>query len=250
MKARHIPYLAAAVLLVAAALLLIHRFGWFDTSTAPVVLPDTSPYAASPPPEGRGGLIPAKVTPETVQAVVATLSRPDGYSRELQVVSSWLGGEAAWQVQVWHKGSSTRIRITPETEGEPEKDVLIQDREILIRYGDDRRVFRSTAGSPALTDALQLIPSYEDVLALEPGQIKEAGYVEQDGVWRILVAAREEPTGYLMRYYVSIETGLLEAADRLDGDQLIYSMRAQQADLAAPEDEVFLPDWAFILNSP
>ena len=190
MKARHIPYLAAAVLLVAAALLLIHRFGWFDTSTAPVVLPDTSPYAASAPPEGRGGLIPAKVTPETVQAVVATLSRPDGYSRELQVVSSWLGGEAAWQVQVWHKGSSTRIRITPETEGEPEKDVLIQDREILIRYGDDRRVFRSTAGSPALTDALQLIPSYEDVLALEPGQIKEAGYVEQDGVWRILVAAR------------------------------------------------------------
>ena len=83
------------------------------------------------------------------------------------------------------------------------------------------------------------------MLALEPGQIEEAGYVEQDGVWRILVAAREEPTGYLMRYYVSIETGLLEAADRLDGNDLIYTMRAQQADLAAPEDEVFLPEWEF-----
>ena len=245
MKRRHLPYLAAAAALLAAALLLAHRFGWFDTSTAPVVLPETSPYAAPSPPEGRGGLVPAKVTPETVQAVVATLSRPDGYSRRLQVVSSWLGGEAAWQVRVWHKGTATRIRITPEAEGEPEKDVLILDKEIRIRYDGDERVFQSSAGSPALTDALQLIPSYEDVLALEPGQIEEAGYVEQDGVWRILVAAREEPTGYLMRYYVSIETGLLEAADRMDGTDLIYSMRARQADLAAPEDEVFRPDWAF-----
>ena len=111
MKRRHLPYLAAAAALLAAALLLAHRFGWFDTSTAPVVLPETSPYAAPSPPEGRGGLVPAKVTPETVQAVVATLSRPDGYSRRLQVVSSWLGGEAAWQVRVWHKGTATRIRI-------------------------------------------------------------------------------------------------------------------------------------------
>ena len=245
MKLRHLPYLAAVAVLLAAALLLAHRFGWFDTSTAAVVLPDTSPYAAPSPPEGRGGLVPAKVTPETVQAVVATLSRPDGYSRQLEITSSWLGGEAAWQVQVWHKGADTRIRITPEAESEPEKDVLILDREILIRYGDDERVFRSTAGSPALTDALQLIPSYEDVLALEPGQIEEADYVEQDGTWYILVAAREEPTGYLLRCYVSIETGLLEAAERLDGDTVIYGMRAQQADLAAPEDEVFWPAWAF-----
>ena len=245
MKRRALPYLAAVAVLLAAALLLARRFGWFDTSTAPVVLPDTSPYASQPPPEGRGGLVPAKVTPETVQAVVATLSRPDGYSRELQVVSAWLGGEAVWRVQVRHKGTDTRIRIIPESEEEPEKDVLILDREILIRYGEDDRIFRSTAGSPALTDALQLIPSYEDVLALAPEQIEEAGYVEQDGVWRILVAAREEPTGYLMRYYVSIETGLLEAADRMDGTDLIYSMRARQADLAAPEDEVFRPDWAF-----
>ena len=244
MKARYLPYLGAAVVLLAAALLLAHRFGWFDTSTAPVVLPDTSPYAAPSPPEGRGGLVPAKVTPETVQAVVATLSRPDGYSRQLEISSFWLGGEAFWQVQVWHKGTNTRIRITPETEGEPEKDVLILDREILIRCGDDERVFRSTAGSPALTDALQLIPSYEDVLALEPGQIKEAGYVEQDGAWYILVATREDPTGYLLRCYISIETGLLEAAERLDGGTVIYSMRAQQADLAAPEDEVFRPEWS------
>ena len=245
MKKRYLPYLGAVAVLLAAALLLAHRFGWFDTSTAPVVLPDTSPYAAPSPPEGRGGLVPAKVTPETVQAVVATLSRPDGYSRQLQVESSWLGGEAVWQVRVWHKGTGTRIRITPEAEGEPAKDVLILDKEIRIRYEGDERVFESSAGSPAMTDALQLIPSYEDVLALAPEQIEEAGYVEQDGVWLILVAAREEPTGCLMRYFVSIETGLLEAAERWDGDERIYGMHAQQADLAAPEDEVFLPDWEF-----
>ena len=81
---------------------------------------------------------------------------------------------------------------------------------------------------------------YEDLLDLDPAQIEEAGYVNLYGTWRIMAAVREKPTEYLMIYYVSIETGLLEAAERRDGDRVIYRMTAEQADLAAPEDDVFL----------
>jgi hypothetical protein len=43
-----------------------------------------------------------------------------------------------------------------------------------------------------------------------------------------------------MIYYISIDTGLLDAAERRDGDRVVYRMTAEQADLAAPEDNAFL----------
>ena len=242
MKLRRLPYLLAALLLVAAAAVLALRFGWFDTRTAPVILPDTT--AARP---GGPGTLPdgqltfAEVTPETVQAVLATLSRPDSYSRQLTVRSCWDGGEARWQVEVWQKSGATRIRIQAEEGSAKAKNILVTEGETVVWYEGNPTLFRTEAGN-GLEDALQMIPSFEDVLALDPAQIEEAGYVEGPGAGSILVAAREKPTGCLMRYYVSIETGLLEAAERRDGDgALLYSMTASQADLAAPEDEYFVP---------
>ncbi|MBR4692831.1 MAG: hypothetical protein IKP17_08735 [Oscillospiraceae bacterium] len=238
---RSLPYLLAALLLLAAAAFLTLRFGWFDTATAPVILPDTTPLR----PGGSGGLSDghltlAEVTPETVQAVIATFSRPDSYSRELRVRSLWEGGEAAWDVQVWQKYGATRIRIR-SGEDEPVRNVLLLEGDVCVWYEGNDSLFLGRTEEADMADALQMIPSYEDVLALDPEQILEAAYVERGGVGCILVTAEEKPTGCLLRYYVSVETGLLEAAERLDGDELIYSMTASQADLAAPEDGYFVP---------
>ena len=98
------------------------------------------------------------------------------------------------------------------------------------------------SSDPELIDALQMLPTYENLLALDPAQIEAAGYVKLDGAWRIMATVREQPTGYRMGYYISIETGLLEAAERWDGDTLLYRMTAETADLAAPEDELFRLD--------
>ena len=85
-----------------------------------------------------------------------------------------------------------------------------------------------------------MLPTYEDLLDLDPARIEDAGYVNLYGTWRIMAAVREQPTGYLMVYYVSVETGLLEAAERRDGDRIVYRMTAEQADLTMPDDSVFL----------
>ena len=240
MKARRMFPVLAAVLLVAAAAVLALRFGWFDTATAPVILPDTTALpTSSGGGEIGGGATLAEVTPETVQAVVATLARPDSYSRRLLVSSYWEDGSQTWQIQVWQKTGATRIRIASPETGEADRNLLMEDGRLSIWYGEGPEVFRTETEQDRAADILQMLPSYEDLLDLDPALIEDAGYVNLYGTWRIMAAVREKPTEYLMIYYISIETGLLEAAERRDGDRTIYRMTAEQADLAAPEDEVF-----------
>ncbi len=241
MKARRMLPILGVVALVAAVAVLVLRFGWFDTATAPVILPDTTALpTANGGGSGSGGVTLAEVTTETVQAVVRTLSRPDSYSRRILVYSYWDGGSQNWQIQVWQKTGATRIRIGSPAEPEGEKNILLEDGAVNIWYGDGPEVYRTSADRELLADTLQMLPSYEDLLTADPDQIEEAGYVNLYGTWRIMAAVRERPTGYLMIYYVSIETGLLESAERRDGERIIYRMTAEQADLAAPDAEAFL----------
>lgn len=239
MKARRMLPFLAAVLLVAAVVLLAFRFGWFDTATAPVILPDTTALPTSSGSGEIGGATLAAVTPETVQAVVRTLARPDSYSRRLLVSSYWEGGSQTWPIQVWQKSGATRIRISSQGT-EEEKNILLEDGVLHLWYGEGPEVFRYEPEEEAAADLLQMLPTYEDLLELDTDRIEEAGYVNLYGTWRIMAAVREKPTDYLMIYYISIDTGLLDAAERRDGDRVIYRMTAEQADLAAPEDNAFL----------
>ncbi len=240
MKARRILSVLGALILLAAVAALALRFGWFDTATAPVILPETTAlptgYESGDP---GGGAVLAEVTPETVQAVVRTLARPDSYSRRLLVSSYWEGGSQTWPIQVWQKSGAARIRIASQG-AEEEKNVLLEDGILHVWYGEGPEVFRYEPEEETAADLLQMIPTYEDLLELDTAQIEEAGYVNLYGTWRIMAAVREKPTDYLMVYYISIDTGLLDAAERRDGDRIVYRMTAEQADLAAPEESVFL----------
>ena len=241
MKARRMLPILGALVLLAAVVLLALRFGWFDTATAPVILPDTTAlptgYDSG---EIGGGAVLAEVTPETVQAVVRTLARPDSYSRRLLVSSYWEGGSQTWPIQVWQKSGATRICISSLVQGEEEKNILLEDGVLHVWYGEGPEVFRYEPEEDAAADLLQMLPTYEDLLDLDQALIEEAGYVNLYGTWRIMAAVREKPTAYLMVYYISIDTGLLDTAERRDGDRVVYRMTAEQADLAAPEDSVFL----------
>ena len=240
MNIRRLLPILAAVLLVAAVVLLAFRFGWFDTATAPVILPETTALPTSSGGGEIGGATLAAVTPETVQAVVATLARPDSYSRRLLVSSYWEGGSRSWMIQVWEKNGATRIRITSQEAGEADKNLLLKEGEVCIWYGDGPEIYRAEAAKTLSAEILQMIPSCEDLLSLDQKRIEDAGYVNLYGTWRIMAAVREKPTDSLMTYYVSTETGPLEAAERREGDKLVYRMTAEQADLAAPDDEMFL----------
>lgn len=235
--------LLTAAIVVGAVLFALFYPG--STAELPgVTLPDSWPVPPSAAAEDLGSLVPAEVTAETVQAVVATMVRPDSYSRSLLVTHYWDGGSRSYPIRVWLKNGNLRMTVTQPEAGSQEnllKNILYLDGRVSIWYGTDTAQVYQYDSEEALGDLLQMLPSYEDVLALPPEDILDAGYVSREGNWRIMASCLDA-SGILTVYYISIETGLLEAAERWDGDRLIYSMEAGEAALSAPGDEMFTMD--------
>ena len=156
MKARRLLGVIGALALIAAVVLLALRFGWFSTATAPVILPDTTALPTAAGEGGIGGATLAEVTPETVQAVVRTLARPDSYSRRLLVSSYWEDGGQAWLIQVWQKNEATRIRLTSPETGDADKNCLLRDGDKVIY-----RLTSEQADLAAPGDEMFLLPGEE-----------------------------------------------------------------------------------------
>ena len=58
------------------------------------------------------------------------------------------------------------------------------------------------------------------------------------------------PEGYTQRYWVSVETGLLVASERLLEGETIYRMASLTADLSTPStDRFILPDGTVLLDT-
>ncbi len=235
-----------AVLITAAVLLAFFYMDRGD-ETPPISFPDATdsggPGLPEPGEGEEGELAFVEVTPETVQAVIRTIKRPDSYSRVMTIESWWDGGSVKYEVGAWSKNNETRLTIKADGWSEP-KNILITGAYLYIWYGDDAKNYYRAKRDGALADAslydaLQMLPTYEDVLELDPADITEADYVEQPGGWRIRVTAKDGELGYDETYYVSIETGLLEAAEIYDGDRLTYKMMAGEAELSAPDDSFF-----------
>ena len=241
MKLKHPLGIAVAVTLVLlAALILILYSPWAAPKTPEVRLPELADRL----PEQTGAAVPRELTqvevgPQTVQAVIATLNRPDSYSRSIRVENYWDGGSGVTDIQVWVKSGMQRLNVVS---GSEERNYLLSGNTVTLWYGGDPgRRFVYAGSDPHLADDLQRIPTYEDILDLDPASIREAGCTATDnGKWLILVAAVNADLGYLDIYYISLDTGLLEMAEQWDGDSLIYRMQAGEAELSAPDDQLFL----------
>ena len=247
-------------LLTAAIVVGAVLFALFYPGRSPelpaVTLPDTLPLLPEEDVEDFGSLTLAEVTPETVQAVVATMVRPDSYSRSFLVTHYWEGGSRSYPIQVWIKSGNLRLTMRqPEAGSETDrvKNILYTGGRVSLWYDEDTEHVYYYDGGEALGDLLQMLPTYEDVLALPAEEIADAGYVRRSGSWRIMVSCHDA-SGTLTVYYISIETGLLEEAERWEGERLIYSMEAGEADLSAPGDELFTlaaaPETAALSETP
>ena len=93
--------------IIAVAVLSSFGLGLFAPDTAEIVLPTPAP---SPSPGGEsGGAVRVEVTPETVQSVIATLSRPESYGRTVTVQDFWEDEElGTTTAQVWVDRGWTR----------------------------------------------------------------------------------------------------------------------------------------------
>ena len=80
-------------------------------------------------------------------------------------------------------------------------------------------------------------------------QIIQADYRMVSDVRCIYVETAEDDWGYVQRYWVSVDTGLLVVAERLQKGETVYRMAALEADQTAPPAETFtLPDGTDLLH--
>ena len=235
--------LIATVIVVAVfSSFAMNLFGQEDYQ---IRLPDLSNGAQNDQPGGDnasgGEVIRVDVTPETVQGVIATLARSESYHREIRI-ELW-AGEAVASVtaaEVWADGGWIRTTVTSPG-GRVQHNLVGEDTRWLWYDGDDTAL--SFPADDAVSDLVQRIPTYEDVLKLSKKEISATGYEKYLDTVCIFVEVEQKELGSSERYWISVSNGLLVAAERVKGEQLLYRMTALSTESPAPLDSSFaLPD--------
>ena len=226
-----------AVVIIAVVLVAV-LYSFFLNLFAPVhelVLPDPDASQSLDPvaqDSGQSGGIVVEVTPQTVQSLIASLERYESYRRTV-TVEYFSGGQSVGTVsaQVWVDGGWTRTSATLSS-GAVE-NAVVGDGTLWLWYDNGPRAYSGPAGEKA-ADLGQRLPTYEDVLALDKADITAAGYEERDGQPCVYV----ESNGALdsvERWWVSVNSGLLVAAETEKGGEVVYAMTSR--DVVSPLDQ-------------
>ncbi len=194
--------------------------------------------------EGPAAAVPLEVTPDTAQAVIATLSRPANYRRDITIRRTWSGGGQNAAVSVTVCEPWTRAdRAMPDG---VIRHAVTNGVVTYIWYGDGPQIARVPAGSVS-ADNEQMIPTYEDVLRLPRERIALADYHRiESGLDCVYVETTQEDS-VKERYWIGVSTGLLVAAERLLNGNSVYWMEAGEPQ-EAPDEAFTLPDGTALLR--
>jgi len=225
---------------IVIAVAVISSFGLplFAGPTPEIVLPTpatTGKPGGDETQQGNGTRV--EVTPDTVQSVVAALSRLESYSR---TVTTTMAGSSI-SARVWVDGGWTRTDLTLPG-GRVAHTIVGEDT--LWRWYDGEREAVSWSADEASADVEgQHIPTYEDVLALEKSDITAAGYEEKGGADCVYVEVSVPELGQVERYWVAADSGLLVAAENESEGEILWSMTATAPEIPVAKDASFtLPD--------
>ena len=230
--------LTAVVIVVA----IFSSFGMNLFYNGEVVFSDAPPVEeVSPTPGQEEELTRVSVTPQTVQSVVATLTRPESYQRTVTV--TYAGISTPTVSQVLASGGWVRTDTTLPTG--TVRHTLVGEETLYLWYSSSR----TWTSAPADTDTEDWegagIPAYEGILEIDPAQITEASYTTYNGMSCIYVAWSGQD-GDRRSYYISVETGsmgLLVGAQVYREETLVLSMTATAAQPPTVTSSTFLlPD--------
>lgn len=230
------------VILVVAAIVVavFASFGLplFYGDTATITLPTPAPTDQ----QGPGGEdqtlgVRVEVTPETVQSVIAAMSRLDSYSRTVTTTLE----ESTFTAQVRVDGGWTQSILTGPTG--LTAHTLVGPQRVWRWYEGDREAVSWPVEEGSRDLEGQRIPTYEDVLALDRESITAAGYQEKNGVSCIYVEVTVPELDQVERYWVSADSGLLWCAETETAGEVVWTMAATLAETPVPTGTQFiLPD--------
>lgn len=228
--------LIAAV--VVAAVFASFGLPLFANPTATITLPTPAPGETPGGGEdAQSGVTRVEVAPNTVQSVIAALSRLESYSRTVTVTME--GAELT--ARVWVDGDWTRTDLTiPQR---PTAHTIVGEDTVWRWYDGDSQAVSWSAREGSADVEGQHIPTYEDVLALDKRSITAAGYETKNDFDCVFAEVSVPELGQTERYWVSADNGLLVAAETVVGEDVVYSMTAAAPEFPVPASASFaLPD--------
>lgn len=235
-------YLALGFGALLAVVVLLLAWGG-RRQTREIILPESQSDSAGV--GGEGGedrLNTITITPETVRPAISTLARPAAYSRSQTVEIFWSGGSGQTLSQIYVSGGRTRLD-TQLADGGVRHMLLEAGPDGEGRAGvwyDSETTWRLLQAPFLTADAAGRMPTYETVLDLPVERIAAADYREDQGVRCVYVETAADSAGYVDRYWVSVESGLLHMAERLLGGDVVYRFTAGAPEIAAQEESLFL----------
>lgn len=237
-------HMGFAVLLAVVVLILVRGS---LREAADIVLPEMPADSSGADGDGsQNGVNVISVTPSTVQAAISTLDRPVAYQRRQTVETFWSSGSGKSVSQVSVSGSYTRID-TPLVDSSV-SHMLISGGTAAVWY-DEETEWTTLRTAQFTADIAQRMLTYERVLDLPTENITEADYREYEGVHCIYVADAENEEGYSEKFWVSVHSGLLIAAERYHRGQLIYRFTASEPETEEPDGNLFLlPDGSTLVS--
>lgn len=245
MKKRSTTALIAAMAVVAAGVFVSFFLSFSNQDAEHVItLPgqgsaviDTSPEIEE---SNRQMIQTITVDASNIQAVVASLSRPETYQCQSELRYFYRDTQAVMRSQLWKQGSLIRTSELAE-DGQAGQQALLTDSWVYLWNGDTPYARYARQESDA--DLYSLTPTYEDLLLVEPGDILAGEVCDVDGQMCLFVRSRDRLTGEEEQWYVLVENGLLLYAEgTLDG-AATYRYQLSELLLEQPEPSVFLlPD--------
>lgn len=233
-----------AVFLTLLVLVVAFMLSGSFRRTTRVVLPQESQQGGQIPGfpgDSTDTLTVVAVAPDTVQAAIETLVRPEQYRQTVSVQQFWSGGNGTTETTA--AVLAPWSRLDRQLADSRQRHILTNGETTYIWYNSEQSALRLPTGS-ITADMEQSIPTYEDVLQLPVETISAADYrTIGDQVSCIYVETAADASGYTLRYWVSVDTGLLVAAEKLSGQETVYRMWQTDIDLAPVFTEEFtLPD--------
>ena len=178
------------VLVMTVALISSFGLNIFAGKGAEIVLPtpDTTASGEDEGLEGGGQVLPVRTTPETVQNIISTLTRPENYARTVTVEMTTGASQAgSFTANVLVDGAWTSIELTQSFQPMGTQYTIVYTNPesgegTLYRWYAGSTEVKSWPVGESGADLAQHIPTYEDVLELDQESIVDANYVTRDGV--------------------------------------------------------------------
>lgn len=214
-----------AVLIALIVLLAVFgsfAYSIFTARTTGVSLPSPQPDVSIDSPTTQNSQL-VEVSVDTVQAIIASLDRTESYYRPLTIQTYWGTSSSTISVRTWVDGGYTYSRISL-----PSGTVryTLSDATSLYYWYAGSSSYLTAPPNTLNADLAQHIPTYEDVLNLPTERIRDAGYGTYSDHLCIYVETSADELGYLERYWVSVENGLLVAAETVKDEKVVLSVNA------------------------